>query len=125
MIGLEYESILHQKLHARRIPFLTEDALRQRGDAKTPDALLSVPLLVHGRVVNWIDSKATFGDPSSHLGYHKSQYSAYLRRFDSGLVIYWFGFDDSIDDDPRLLILQAFPIDCELMACMPSRRDGP
>jgi hypothetical protein len=40
-----------------------EEQLKQRGDFKTPDALLPVPLLVRGRVVNWIDSKATFGDP--------------------------------------------------------------
>ena len=165
LIGLEYEAILNQKLAARRFPFLTEGDLRQRGDAKTPDALLTVPLLVRGRVVNWIDSKATFGDPDSHAAYHADQYrrrpppnaaagssraataargttfsrsaapaapaahgspaadhsptlapSGYLNRFDTGLVIYWFGYDSSIDEDPRLLILSDFPdADCEVM----------
>ena len=75
LVGLEYEAILSQKLAARRFPFLTEADLRQRADmAKTPDALLTVPLLVRGRVVNWIDSKATFGDPESHAAYHADQY---------------------------------------------------
>ena len=45
------------------------DKDRARGEAKTPDALLLVPLLVRGRAVNWIDSKATFGDPASHDEY--------------------------------------------------------
>lgn len=74
MIGVEYEFILQQKLLARSIPFMTEEDLRIRGDAKTPDALLTVTLLVHGRKVNWIDSKATFGDPESHAEYYASQY---------------------------------------------------
>ena len=45
--------------------------------------------------------------------------SGYLNRFDEGLVIYWFGYDASIDTDPRLLILSGFPdTDCEIMtAC--------
>ena len=63
IIGLEYEELLAQKLRALGVPFLSEEQLKQRGDFKTPDALLPVPLLVRGRVVNWIDSKATFGDP--------------------------------------------------------------
>jgi CDAN1-interacting nuclease 1 len=121
-IGLEYEYVLEQKLAAHDIPFFNEGELRERGDAKTPDALLSVPLLVRGRIVMWIDSKATFGDPDSHVAYHANQYSGYLNRYGAGLVIYWFGFDDSIDIDPRLLILDTFPdADCELMACMPTR----
>jgi len=33
------------------------------------------------------------------------------------LVIYWFGFDASIDTDADLLLLEAFPHgDCELMS---------
>ena len=43
--------------------------LREQGDAKTPDALLPVPLLVGNRRVHWIDSKATFGDQASHAEY--------------------------------------------------------
>ena len=120
LAGLEYEALLGQKLRALGVPFLTEDALRMRGEAKTPDALLSVPLLVRGRVVHWIDSKATFGDPWSHLEYHDNQYSSYLNRFGAGLVIYWAGFDESIcDSDPRVLVAHDLLADqCELMTCL-------
>lgn len=42
--------------------------------------------------------------------------SGYLNRYDSGLVIYWFGFDESIDNNPQLLVLSHFPdTDCEIM----------
>jgi hypothetical protein len=122
--GLEYEELLAQKLRALDVPFMTEDELRLRGDAKTPDALLPVPLLVRGRVVNWIDSKATFGDPSTHAEY-RTQFASYLHRFDAGLVIYWFGFDESIDTDPRILLLNDLsPGECTLMTCL-AERAGP
>ena len=45
-IGLEYEYILHQKLRCRGVPFETEDDLRERGAAKTPDVYLPVPLAI-------------------------------------------------------------------------------
>ena len=73
--GVEYEELLAQKLRALGVPFLTEQQLRKRGDAKTPDAWLPVPLLVRGRLVHWIDSKATFGDAASHTDYHAKQFS--------------------------------------------------
>lgn len=123
LVGLEYEELLQQMLRAFGVPFLTEEELRQRGDHKTPDALLPVPLLVCGRVVNWIDSKATFGDPASHAEYHANQFSSYLNRFDSGLVLYWHGFDESIDTDPGILLLDGLcAADCELMTVMPQVR---
>lgn len=125
LAGLEYEVLLAQKLRALGVPFLAEESLRQRGDAKTPDALLPVPLLVRGRVVHWIDSKATFGDAESHAEYRATQFASYLHRFDAGLVLYWFGYDASIDTDPRLVLdddLRAG--DCELItACVGVRGD--
>ena len=145
VMGLEYEELLSQKLYAtspyiliytqsshgsapacsfrrfRRahgVPFLTEEALRLRGDAKTPDALLPVPLLVRGRVVNWIDSKAMYGEAETHGEYYASQYTAYLNRFDAGMVIYWYGYDAAADTDPRVLLADGFPAECELMSHM-------
>ena len=45
-----------------------------------------------------------------------TQFSAYLNRFDAGLVIYWFGFVDEVAAlDPRILVLDHFPEDCTLM----------
>ena len=52
------------------MPFQTEAQLRASGFSKTPDALLGVPMGVLRRdgspaVVQWIDSKATLGDPAT------------------------------------------------------------
>ena len=121
LAGLEYELLLSQKLVSLGVPFLTEDQLRLRGDAKTPDALLPVPLLVRGnRIVHWIDSKATFGDPASHDEYRTNQFASYLHRFGPGLVIYWHGYDESIDTDPRILLLSDLRAEeCEQCSCLP------
>lgn len=146
-------------------PFPAQNEMRVRAEAKTPDALLPVPLFVRGRQVrhaplrstspplarsallhvqvHWIDSKATFGDPASHAEYVTSQFASYVnrcaprrpqlapchdhsqdlavshppRRYASGLVIYWFGFDASIDTDADLVLSDGFPHgDCELMS---------
>ncbi|EOD39063.1 hypothetical protein EMIHUDRAFT_223939 [Emiliania huxleyi CCMP1516] len=93
LTGLQQELVLSQELRARGIPFLSEEQLRERGEAKTPDALLPVPLLVRGR-----------------------QFASYVNRYASGLVLYWFGFDEAIDDSDDLVLLDAFPDDCELMS---------
>ena len=118
LLGIEYEVALQQALHARGVPFLTEGELRARGEAKTPDALLLVPLLVRGRAVNWIDSKAMYGEAETHGEYYASQYTAYLNRFDAGMVIYWYGYDAAADTDPRVLLADGFPAECELMSHM-------
>lgn len=53
---------------------------------------MQVPILLKGRLVNWIDSKAMFGDDVSHNENALKQYSTYVNRFGAGAVIYWFGF---------------------------------
>ena len=100
--------------------------MRLRGDAKTPDALLPVPLLIRGnRIVHWIDSKATFGDPASHDEYRTNQFGSYLHRFGPGLVIYWHGYDESIDTDPRILLLADLKAEeCEQCSCLPAASGG-
>lgn len=65
------------------------------------DARLEVPILVHGRVVHWIDSKASFGDPHVHREQGMRQFLSYVNRYGPGLVIYWMGFVDELDSHPE------------------------
>ena len=49
----------------------SDDVNREKGLSKTPDVRLLLPIAVHDalgklRVVNWIDSKAMFGDRHTH-----------------------------------------------------------
>ena len=167
---LEHEIKLQQHLRARGIPFMSEEELRDRGDAKTPDALLSVPVLVCGRQVT--RPSAARSAPSRPRGAPCSQHirpdrctgstrrpllaaststpsttahstpdtstgdastSALARvyavssppdarrerarRYEAGLVIYWFGFDADAYTDPMVMLLDDFPAsEIELLA---------
>jgi hypothetical protein len=90
--GAEYEGVLEARLAAIGVPFATEADLRAGGFARTPvrrslafsqtqmlvlmlvcshacrcqDVRLEAPIAVRGRVVHWIDSKASFADPLVH-----------------------------------------------------------
>ncbi|XP_071834781.1 CDAN1-interacting nuclease 1-like [Apostichopus japonicus] len=95
-VGIEKEVFLINKLKEYRFDFMTEDDMRVKGYDKTPDVKLEVPFAWNGNVINWIESKASFGDEKSHNQYIKDQYFSYINRFGSGLVIYWFGFIDEL-----------------------------
>ena len=91
-IGAEFEFRLQARLRHMRVPFLTEAEMAARGYPKTPDIKFEVPILVDGRfVVNWIESKATFGDPDTVENSLRDQFASYSNRYGPGLVIYWFG----------------------------------
>ena len=118
-IGIEYELLLEYTLKNMGIPFETEEQLRQRGTAKTPDVLLSCPVGLKVRkkkslhfiqqspsqipgsfegddeyewkIICWIDSKALFGDVATHTNSVLPQVETYVHRFGPGLVLYWFG----------------------------------
>ena len=98
--GEEFEYILGEILTNAGVPFLTEDDLRNKGNAKTPDVKLEVPLLIDGHVVQWIDSKAKFGDLSTFKAEAEGQFRSYINRYGPGLVVYWCGFvTDLCDED--------------------------
>lgn len=108
-IGVEYEQKLELELKAMGIHFIDENVLRNKGYDKTPDFKLILPIAVDGFVINWIESKALFGDDITHSGYLKDQLLCYWNRFGPGLVIYWFGYLDVIEnttENKKMLILR-------------------
>nr|CAG4650334.1 EOG090X0A0V [Sida crystallina] len=111
-LGFEYEIRLRRELDQLKITFLHEDDLRVKGFDKTPDIKLEIPVAVDGQVINWIESKALFGDEEAHRGYLKDQLYSYWNRFGPGLVIYWFGYVEGLEkihQDRTILIRDALP----------------
>ena len=79
-IGQEYEDLLLMTLRNRQLVFESEEMLREKGLSKTPDVRLLLPIGVRDpkngqqlHVVNWIDSKAMFGDRYTHETENASQ----------------------------------------------------
>ena len=114
--GREYEILLERRLEELRVPFVTEDALRAEGHSKTPDVKLTLPIAVNGRIVNWIDSKASFLDPIVHVERGVDQFQGYVNRFGPGMVIYWLGVIDELaeESDGDVFIVDDFPGDMEI-----------
>ncbi len=112
-IGVEKENYMHARLREMGILFHTEAAMREAGYPKTPDALLAYPVEIDGHIVNWIESKALFSDVPTHQTYLRDQYWPYYNRFGPGLVIYWFGFLDEInnerDKEKGIVVMDRFP----------------
>lgn len=95
-IGEEYEVKLKEMSRAAGLVFYDEGDLRREGYDKTPDLKMAIPFIFRGRVVNWIESKALFGDLETHKEIIKRQLQSYANRFGHGLVIYWFGYQDVV-----------------------------
>nr|SVE91902.1 EOG090X0A0V [Daphnia sinensis] len=116
--GYEYEIYLRMELENCKVAFLHEDHLRMKGYDKTPDIKLEIPVAVDGQVINWIESKALFGDEEVHRGYLKDQLYSYWNRFGPGLVIYWFGYVEDLEkihQNRIILIRDALPRNMVLM----------
>jgi hypothetical protein len=108
--GDEYEVKLYDALEAAGIAYWTEKNLRDSGHHKTPDARLRVPIAVKGRVICWIDSKATFGDEGQHASYRELQYEKYSNRYGPGMVIYWHGYLADLQKlEEHVLLVDDFP----------------
>jgi len=97
------EKNLQDWLDSQGITYRTEKDLRGEFP-KTPDALLDKPIMVNGWKVNWIESKATFGDRVEVNKNTKKQLSPYVQLFGQGLVVYWFGFVDEITMEDGIFI---------------------
>lgn len=108
--GIQYEERLYDALRSAGVAYWTESHLRDSGHHKTPDARLRVPIAAAGRVVCWIDSKATFGDDRQHASYRTEQYDKYSNRYGPGMVIYWHGYlADLQDAEEHVLLREEFP----------------
>nr|XP_025949741.1 uncharacterized protein C15orf41 homolog isoform X1 [Dromaius novaehollandiae] len=112
-IGHEHEVLLREMLLEKNLSFIAEDQLRAKGYDKTPDFILEVPVAVEGHIIHWIESKASFGDESSHQAYLQDQFWSYWNRFGPGLVIYWYGFIEELDchRERGILLKDCFPTD--------------
>ena len=99
------EEIVKAWLQSRGAAFISEDSMVKAAGAKTPDFLVS-GLRVLGMRVRWVESKAVFADEEEHRLYMKRQLSHYIENFGPGIVVYWYGYVDSIlGENKDLLIL--------------------
>ncbi|CAG9858095.1 unnamed protein product [Phyllotreta striolata] len=110
-LGQQYEIRLNREATELGLGFRDEEHLRKHGYDKTPDCKLEVPICIKGFIINWIESKALFGETEVHKEYIKNQYTSYYNRFGPGLVIYWFGYLETIvqDNEKRFVISDHLP----------------
>jgi len=115
-IGFDYEVKAKKALEAAGLSYQDEHELRAKGYDKTPDIKLDIPFAYNGHVINWIESKALFGDDEHHEGYLREQLWSYWNRYGPGMVIYWFGFIEDLDDnrDKGIIVCDEFPKDITL-----------
>lgn len=118
-IGYDYEKKAKKALEALGLSYQDEHDLRAKGYDKTPDIKLDIPFAYNGHVINWIESKALFGDQDHHNTYLREQLWSYWNRYGPGMVIYWFGFIDELDDnrDKGIIVCDTFPTDIQF--CQP------
>ncbi len=82
---------------------VTEADIRAQGDGKTPDFVLENPIRIDNLMVNWIESKALFGDDFEHEHYSKKQFREYAGIFGEGMVVYWYGYLENLPADGYLV----------------------
>jgi hypothetical protein len=102
------ETIIKKWLDDQEIAYCTEEQIRAQGDGKTPDFALEDPICIDELKVNWIESKALFGDDFEHEHYMKKQFREYVDLFGEGMVIYWYGFLDDLPADGYLVKNHSF-----------------
>ena len=99
------EEIIKSWLSDKGVDFLSEDSMLKVAGAKTPDFLVR-GLRMLGMRIAWVESKAIFVDEEEHRRYMKKQLSHYIKNFGPGMVVYWYGYVDTIlHESKNLLIL--------------------
>mmetsp|Transcript_23897 Transcript_23897/g.52198 ORF Transcript_23897/g.52198 Transcript_23897/m.52198 type:complete len:288 (+) Transcript_23897:186-1049(+) len=120
-VGREFEAHLEEQLRKAGIAFRGEEELRAEGQAKTPDVKLDIPIAVRGKIVNWIDSKASFCDQWTYKHKGLEQFQGYVNRYGPGMVIYWFGYLSDLNNHPDVFLTDDFPAEEDIIClAMPS-----
>ena len=88
--GIWGEKLMYDWLDEQNVAYRTEKDLRDT-EGKTPDCLLDEPMMIYGRKVYWIESKATFGDNTEFRFNSRKQLVPYTKLFGPGIVVYWLG----------------------------------
>ncbi|MDR2866636.1 MAG: C15orf41 family protein [Methanomassiliicoccaceae archaeon] len=101
--GLWGESLLHQWLDGQGIKYRTEEDLRGVYE-KTPDALLDEPMMYNGKKIYWVESKASFGDNTEFRYNSKKQLIPYTNLFGPGVVVYWLGCLDDLEEPENVYV---------------------
>uniref|UniRef100_A0A8B9QJJ1 CDAN1-interacting nuclease 1 n=1 Tax=Apteryx owenii TaxID=8824 RepID=A0A8B9QJJ1_APTOW len=111
-IGHEHEVLLREMLLEKNLSFI-ELLKAIEFDFQSSLLFSAVALAVEGHIIHWIESKASFGDESSHQAYLQDQFWSYWNRFGPGLVIYWYGFIEELDchRERGILLKDCFPTD--------------
>jgi hypothetical protein len=114
--GIWGEEQLQGWLNARGLTYRTEKDLRGEFP-KTPDCLLDEPIRVNGWDINWIESKASFGDTIEIGKNVRKQLEPYTELFGDGLVVYWFGFVDEAESPKGIFITDSslLHMDCRVL----------
>jgi Protein of unknown function TPD sequence-motif len=101
--GRRGEERLYGWLERHNIRYRTEKDLRGKY-SKTPDALLDHPIIFFGQKLQWIESKANFGDDVELRKNLRRQLGPYTEMFGEGAVVYWYGYvDGAVSPDGILL----------------------
>lgn len=104
--GAAAEAAIARWLDAKGLRYTTE--AERKGAEKTPDFLLESPLKVDGFEINWIESKASFGDEYEIRRNWRRQLSRYVELFGPGMVCYWWGYLDDISLPGVLIVDRHF-----------------
>ena len=90
--GSNTENLIGVWLKSKKVGFETEQESIAKGRPKTPDFLLKKQFNFNGNKLNWIESKASFGDVPEIRKNYKKQLGPYLDLYGPGAVIYWYGY---------------------------------
>ncbi len=100
------EAKLQEWLEEQELTYRSEEELRGKY-SKTPDCLLAEPIKLNGWTINWIESKASFGDRVEFRKNIRGQLAQYVEMFGPGVVVYWFGHVDDLECPPGVEIIDA------------------